>query len=99
MLAPHRVMQLAVAIMIFAGLRRAETLWLAPSSIAPDLSYLSVTNRVDSDQDIENSLKTGARTVSILPALRAVLTTNQAAGAARQWLVSTPKEKRGAVTV
>ena len=53
-------MHLAVAIMIFAGLRRAETLWLAPSHIASDRSYLSVVNRVDPDEDIESSLKTGS---------------------------------------
>ena len=76
MLKPHPAIHRAVAIMIFAGLHRAETLWLAPTSIAPDLSFLSVTNRVDRDVDIESSLKAGARTVTIMPALRAVLASN-----------------------
>ena len=63
-LEPHPVMHRTVAVMIFAGLRRAETLWLASSSIAPDRSYLSVANRLDDDEDIESSLKTGARAAS-----------------------------------
>lgn len=59
-------MQIAVATMIHAGLRRAETLWLTKDSIAPDLSYLSVRNCSDHESDIESSLKTGERAVTIL---------------------------------
>jgi len=59
--------------MIHAGLRRAETLWLTRDSIAPDLSYLSVRNCCDKESDIESSLKTGERAVTILPPLREAL--------------------------
>jgi len=65
-------LRIATAIMIYAGLRRAETLWLTKDSIAKDLSYLSVLNRVD-DDDIESSLKTGERSVTILLPLRKIL--------------------------
>ena len=93
-LEPYPAMHLAVAVMIFAGLRRAETLWLAPDHIASDHSYLSVVNRTDSDEDIESSLKTGARAVTILPRLRAVLTAHQITGAEGKWLISTTNGKR-----
>ena len=93
-LRPYPVLHLAVAVMIFAGLRRAEALWLAPDHIASDRSYLSVVNRIDPDQDIESSLKTGARTVTILPQLSAVLTAHQTVGATAKWLISTTKGKR-----
>jgi site-specific recombinase XerD len=66
-------MQMAVRIMIHAGLRRAETLWLTKESIAADFSYLSVRYHRDTDADIESSLKTGERTVTILPPLRDAL--------------------------
>lgn len=70
-LAPE--LHLAVAIMIYAGLRRSETLWLTLDAIAPDLSFLSVVNREDAEEDIENCLKTGARSVTILPPVREIL--------------------------
>ncbi len=72
-LAGEPAMQIAVQIMIQAGLRRAETLWLTRDSIAPDLSYLSVRNCCDKESDIESSLKTGERAVTILPPLREAL--------------------------
>jgi integrase len=72
-LAGDRVMRMAVMIMIHAGLRRAEMLWLTKDSIAPDLSFISVRNRQDSESDTRSSLKTGERTVTILPPLRAAL--------------------------
>ena len=59
--------------MIYAGLRRAEALWLTRDSIARDLSILSVLNRIDDDNDIESTLKTGERPVTILPPLRRIL--------------------------
>jgi len=64
--------QAAVAIMIHAGLRRAELLWLTKDSFAPDLSFMSIINRLD-DNDEASSLKTGERTVTILPPLRPIL--------------------------
>ena len=92
-LAGDAAVQMAVAIMIHAGLRRAETLWLTRDSLAPDLSYLSVRNRRDDESDIESSLKTGERTVTILPPLRKALDKYlpQLAG---QWLVPKPKGGR-----
>ena len=65
--------RLAAALMIYAGLRRSEALWLTRDAIAPDLSFLSVVNRVDHETDIESSLKTGERSVTILPPLRRIL--------------------------
>jgi integrase len=66
-------LQIAVAIMIHAGLRRAETLWLTPGALAEDISYISVVNRLDDEREVESSLKTGDRTVTILPALKTML--------------------------
>lgn len=72
-LGGDRAVQMAVQIMIQAGLRRAEALWLTKNSIAPDLSFLSVLNRLDDENDIESSLKTGERAVTSLPPLRRAL--------------------------
>jgi len=65
--------QMAVAFMIYAGLRRAETLWLARDAISTDVSYLSVVNRLDNEREVESSLKTGDRSVTILPPLKTML--------------------------
>lgn len=65
--------QIAVAIMIYAGLRRAETMWLTRDAISKDLSFLSIVNRVDDDREVESSLKTGDRAVTILPPLKNLL--------------------------
>jgi integrase len=73
LLETHPAIRIAVAIMIYAGLRRAETLWLTRDALSPDLSFLSVVNRVDPESDIESSLKTGERTVTILPPLKSLL--------------------------
>jgi integrase len=69
-LVPHPALRMGVAIMIHAGLRRSETLWLTRDAVSKDLSFLSVVNRVDEGTDVESSLKTGERTVTILPPLR-----------------------------
>jgi len=61
-LAGDPSMRMAATILIHAGLRRAETLWLTREAIAPDLSYLSVRNRRDEDSASESFLKTGERT-------------------------------------
>jgi integrase len=66
----HPAVRMAVAVMIYAGLRLSETLWMTRDSIAPDFSFLSVRNRLDKDAGVDSSLKTGERTVTILPALR-----------------------------
>jgi integrase len=72
-LTPHPAFHMAAALMIYAGLRRAETLWLTRDSFSQDLSFLSVVNRLDEESDTESSLKTGERTVTILPQLRSIL--------------------------
>jgi len=72
-LRPSPPVQIAVALMIYAGLRRAETLWLTKSCLAQDLRFFSVVNKVDKEKDIESSLKTGERPVVILPQLKALL--------------------------
>ena len=57
-LRPCPPVQIAVALMIYAGLRRAEALWLTKSCMAQDLRFFSVVNKVDTEKDIESSLKT-----------------------------------------
>ncbi|MCE9610233.1 MAG: tyrosine-type recombinase/integrase [Chthoniobacter sp.] len=85
-LEPHPALRIAVAIMIHAGLRRAETLWLTRDALSPDLSFLSVVNRVDHETDLESSLKTGERTVTILPSLRPLLK-EYLTGLRGRWLI------------
>lgn len=72
-LKDHPEMRVAAALMIHAGLRRAEMLWITRSSIAHDLSFLSVINKTDEETRAKSSLKTGERTVTILPPLREIL--------------------------
>lgn len=48
-------------------------LWLTRDSIAKDFSFLSVVNQVDGESDLESSLKTGARAVTLPPALKTIL--------------------------
>lgn len=79
-------LQMAVAIMIHAGLRRAETMWLTPEAIISDFSYFSVVNRRDDEREVESSLKTGDRTVTILPPLKALLR-KYCAGLRGKWLI------------
>ena len=85
--------QLAVALMIYAGLRRSEALWLTRDSIAADRSFLSILNRVDQDEDIEGSLKTGQRSVTILPPLKAILE-DYLPRLRSDWLIPKPDGKR-----
>jgi len=89
-LQPHPDLHIAAAVMIYAGLRRAEALWLTRDAFAPDLSFLSVVNRVDEETDIESSLKTGERAVTILPPLRRLLETCLPT-LRRRWLVPSPR--------
>ena len=91
-LLPHPDLYIAAAIMIYAGLRRDEALWLTRDAISPDFSYLSVVNRLDEDGDIESTLKTGERSVSIIPQLRPILEQYLSTLQGR-WLV--PMEKGG----
>ncbi len=72
-LEPYPDLYIGAAIMIYAGLRRAEALWLTRDAFSRDLSYISVTNRVDEDTDIESSLKTGERAVTIIPPLKRII--------------------------
>jgi integrase len=92
-LEPHPTLRIAAAIMIHAGLRRAETLWLSRESVSPDLSYLSVVNQVDHDADLESSLKTGERTVTISPPLKALLAAHLSALKGK-WIVPSPSGRQ-----
>jgi integrase len=91
-LTPYPSMFVAVAIMIYAGLRRSEVLWLNRDALAADLSFLSVVNRID-ENDIENSLKTGERAVTILTPLRLILK-EYLATLQVPWLVTSSKGTR-----
>ena len=92
-LESHPAFRIAAALMIYAGLRRSEALWLTRDALAPDLSFLSVVNRVDPEGDIESSLKTGERAVTILPPLRRLLEDYLPTLSGR-WLVPLPKGGR-----
>jgi len=83
-------LQMAVALMIYAGLRRAEMLWLTREAISKDVSYLSIVNRVDHDRDIESSLKTGDRAVTILPPLKPLIE-NYTGTLQGKWLIPSSK--------
>ena len=86
------VIRMAVLLMIETGLRRSEALWLTKDSVSSKLDYLSVVNRTD-DEDIESSLKTGARSVTILPALRDELE-KYLPTVEGPWLFPSPRGKR-----
>lgn len=86
-------MQMAARIMIHAGLRRSETLWLTKDAIASDFSFLSVRYHRDADTDIESTLKTGERTVTILPPLRDALR-EYVSTLKSQWIVPNKKGAR-----
>lgn len=88
-LEPHPNLRIAAAIMIYAGLRRAEALWLPREAISRDLSYLSVVNQIDHAADIESSLKTGERTVTLPPPLKALLTAHLSTLNGK-WIVPSP---------
>ena len=79
-------LQMAVELMIYAGLRRSEMLWLTRDCVDKDLRFLSVRYQIDEEADFEGSLKTGERTVTILPCLRAALEL-YLAGFDAHWLV------------
>lgn len=83
-LACDPTMQMAARIMIHAGLRRAETLWLTRDAIAADFSFLSVRYHRD---------KTGERTVTILPPLRDALR-KYVSTMKGQWLIPNLKGAR-----
>lgn len=76
--------QMAAMIMIYAGLRRAEALWLTKDSIAHDYSSISV--RIRRDDDTKSTLKTPPRPVTILPPLRAALQ-RYVPGLSSKWIV------------
>ena len=92
-LAPHPAFRMAAALMIYAGLRRSEALWLTSDAIAPDMSFLSVVNRVDEETETESSLKTGESTVTILPPLRRI-SEKYLPTLRTRWLVPLPKGGR-----
>jgi integrase len=73
LLRPYSTVRMAVALMIYAGLRRAEMLWLTRQSLSDGLKYLSIVNKRDEEKDLDSSLKTGERSVPILPELKLLL--------------------------
>ena len=83
----------AVRIMIGAGLRRSECLWLRKEDFAPDLTYMRVLYREDEDTDDANSLKTGQRPVTIVPALRDFLQVYLPT-VSSDWIVPSPRGVR-----
>ncbi len=92
-LEPHPNLRIAAALMIYAGLRRAETLWLRREALSPDLAYLSIVNQLDQDVDIESSLKTGERTVTIPPLLKDLLTAHLSTLKSK-WIAPSPSNER-----
>jgi integrase len=92
-LAPHPSLNAAAHLMIEAGLRRAEALWLPRHALASDLSYMSIVNQTDPDSDEVGSLKTGSRPVTILPPLREFLR-GYLPTLTGEWLVPSPTGKQ-----
>ena len=92
-LVPYPELHIGAAVMIFAGLRRAEALWLTRDAFASNLAFVSVVNRLDEESDIESTLKTGERSVTILPPLRQLLEKYLPTLRGR-WLVPKPKGGR-----
>ncbi len=97
LLAGSPSMQAGVALMIHAGLRRAETLWLKRECICGDLEFLSVRTQCDlesGDEDgpVVGGVKTegSTRPVSILPPLRSFLE-RYLQTLAGEWLVPDPR--------
>jgi hypothetical protein len=92
-LSENPAIQMAVDIMIYAGLRRAEVLWLTRDSLDHGLTYIKVLNGFDEEEDEEGSLKTGERPVTILPTLRDALA-RYLPTLKSEWLIPTPEGKR-----
>jgi integrase len=96
-LRPHPSLDIAARVMMEAGLRRCEALGLTRSDVAADFSYLRVTNPsplddcidYEIDEDDLPSLKTGPRTVTILPGLRDALA-RYLETLETDWLVASP---------
>lgn len=82
-------------IMIEAGLRRCEALWLDRDAISPDLRVLSIRTRYDPETDRESSLKTrrSKRAVTISPKLRNFLGMYLPTLEGR-WLIPSPRGKQ-----
>lgn len=92
-LKPNRSLHAAAMLMIYAGLRRSETLWLTRDAVDLGRGMLSIINRDDPDSDDESSLKTGSRAVTILPPLRQFLQ-EYLPTLSGNWLVPSSKGKR-----
>ena len=89
LLRPFPSVRMGTGLMIYGGLRRAEALWLTKSSIAPDLKFLSVVNKRDEEKDLDSSLKTGQRSVPIIPELK-ILLEEYLPTLTTEWLVPSP---------
>lgn len=88
----NRSLHAAVTIMIEAGLRRSEALWLDKGAFSSDLRVMSVTTRHDDETDRGSTLKThkSHRTVSVSPALRSFLE-EYLPTLEGKWLVPSPR--------
>lgn len=77
-LAGNKVIQLAVDIMIEAGLRREEVLGLRTEDISPDRRFLKIARYIDPRTTKPRKLKTGWRDVPVAETLQARLLTHLA---------------------
>ncbi len=93
LLTPYPSLHAAARLMIEGGLRRSEALWLPRQALADDLSFMSIINQVDTESDVESTLKTGSRPVTILPPLREFLK-SYLPTVTGQWLVPSPTGKQ-----
>jgi integrase len=97
LLAGSPSMQAAVALMLHAGLRRSEALWLKRDCIGGDFEFLTVRTQCDPESGDEDGPVVGGvktdgstRPVSILPPLRSFLERYLPA-LAGDWLVPDPR--------
>ena len=74
-----------VGLMIHGGLRRNEAVWMRRKDVHLDRGFMSVLFKAD-ERERGNSLKTGQRPVTIIPALRRILEPVLAV-AGPEWLV------------
>jgi len=92
-LAGEKVAQLAVDIMIEAGLRREEVLGLRTEDVSPDMRFLKIARYVDPRTNKPRKLKTGWRDVPITDSLRERLAAHLA-NHANFWLLPAWNDER-----
>ncbi len=94
-LKPHPVIRMAVAVMVYAGPRRSEALWLERKSIRETEGERFFSIRKIRDGASEQSLKTkgSSRPVTILPDLAPILDAYLPT-LESSWLIPSPTGKR-----